>query len=243
MKNNKSTGKDQVNAEMIKYAPIQVHHLIADIYNEAATLGTYPAALNEGLLTVLQKSEMKIAQLNNVRPIVLLSTLCKILAIIMTSRIKDRIEKEIPLTQAAYLSGRSTPEHAFALKPAVERTLTSKDETLYLILIDMSKAFDSINRKLLLPDPSKIINEDKLHIIQLLLNVKLEVRYGKELSEPFTTDTGAPQGDCDSASQFTFYLAKILEHYYNQKACQPEHDYALRTTANVPIHMEEHGNA
>ena len=107
----------------------------------------------------------------------------------------------------------------------------------------MSKAFDSINRKLLLQDLSKIINEDELHIIQLLLNVKLEARCGKELSEPFTTYTGAPQGDCSSASQFTFFLPKTMEHYYNQNAYQLEHGYALRKTINVPIHMEEHDYA
>ena len=117
---------------VIKYAPIQVHQLIVDIYNEAATLRTYPAELNEGLLTALQKSKMKIGKLNNLRPIILLSTLRKILAIIMTSRIKDRIEKEIPPTQAAYRSSRSTTEHVFPLKLAVERTLTSKDKTVTL---------------------------------------------------------------------------------------------------------------
>ena len=175
MKNNKSPGKDQVNVELIKYAPIQVHQLIADIYNEAATPGAYPAKLKEGLLTALQKSKMKIGELNNLRPIILLSTLRKILAIIMASRTKDRIEKEIPPTQAAYCSGHSTTEHVFALKLPVEGTLTSKDKTLYLILLDTIKAFDSINPKLLLQD-RKIINEDELHIIQLLLNVKLEVR-------------------------------------------------------------------
>ena len=102
MKNNKSPCKDQVNVELIKYAPIQVHQLIADIYNEVATLCMYPAELNEGLLTALQKSKKKIGELNNLRPIILLSTLRKILAIIMTSRIKYRIEKEIPPTQAAH---------------------------------------------------------------------------------------------------------------------------------------------
>ena len=157
----------------------------------------------------------------------------------MTSRIKDRIEKEIPPTQAAYRSSRCTTEHVFPLKLAVERTLTSKDETLYLILLDMSNVSDSINRKLLLQDLRKIINGDELHIIRLLLNVKLEVRGGKEFSEPFTTNTGAPKGDCSSTSQFTFYLAKTLENYYNQKVYQPEHDYALRTAINVPIHMKE----
>ena len=88
------------------------------------------------LFTIFDNNEMKmkIDELSNLRPIMLLSTLRKILAIIMTSRIKDRIVKEIPPTQAAYRSGRSTTEHVFALKLAVERTLTPKDETLYLIL-------------------------------------------------------------------------------------------------------------
>ena len=78
MKNNKSPGKDQVNVELIKYAPIQVHQLICNIYNEVATLGTYPAELKEGLFTALQKSKIKIGELNNLRPIILLSTLRKI---------------------------------------------------------------------------------------------------------------------------------------------------------------------
>ena len=82
-----------MNVELIKYGPIQVHQLIADICNEVVTLGTYPAELNEGLLTALQKSKMKIGELNSLRPKILPSTLRKILAIIMTSKIKDRIEK------------------------------------------------------------------------------------------------------------------------------------------------------
>ena len=126
MKNKKSLGKDQVHVELIKYGPIQVHQLTADICNKVVTFGTYPAELNEGLLTALQKSKMKIGELNNLRPKILLSTLRKILAIIMTSRIKDRIEKEIPPTQAAYRSGRSTNEHVFALKLVVERKINIK---------------------------------------------------------------------------------------------------------------------
>ena len=77
MKKNKSPGKDQVSVELIKYAPIQVHQLTTDIYNEAATLGMHPAELNKGLLTALQKSKMKIGELNNLRPIILLPTLHK----------------------------------------------------------------------------------------------------------------------------------------------------------------------
>ena len=77
MKKNKSPGKDQVSVELIKYGPIQVHQITADIYNEAVTFGMPPAELNKELLTALQKTKMKIGELNNLRPIILLSTLHK----------------------------------------------------------------------------------------------------------------------------------------------------------------------
>ena len=130
-------------------------------------------------------------------------------------RIQVRIDCNIPPSQAAYRSGRSTTEQVFALKIAAERTVSTKDEELHLILLDMSKAFDSMNRKKLLEDLSEIIGEDELQIIQLMLNVNIIVRCGNEYSEPFETDTGGPQGDSSSAKEFTCYLAKAMNKYYS----------------------------
>ena len=74
----------------------------------------------------------------------------------------------------------------------------------------MSKTFDSIHRAKLIEDLQNIINKDELHLIKTLLNVKLAVKCGDHISNYFDTDTGAPQGDCASATQFTFYLAQWL---------------------------------
>ena len=41
LKNNKSTGKDDVNAELVKYAPEEVHEQIADMLNEIARTGQH----------------------------------------------------------------------------------------------------------------------------------------------------------------------------------------------------------
>ena len=49
---------------------------------------------------------------------------------------------------------------------------------------------------------------------------------GNDKSRFFSTDTGAPQEDCASASEFTFYLAKPLE----------------ATIANDTPSLEEHNN-
>ena len=90
----------------------------------------------------------------------------------------------------------------------------------------MSKAFDSINRNQLTEDLRNAIETDELHITFTFLNVSLSVRCENTRSEVFETDTGAPQGDCASALQFTYYLAKtpgpsrsnqLADHPYSEQ--------------------------
>ena len=59
-------------------------------------------------------------------------------------RVGSRLDHKTPITQAAYRKERSTTEHVFAAKMATEQTINVKNETLPLVLFDMSKAFDSI---------------------------------------------------------------------------------------------------
>ena len=240
MKLNKSPGCDQVPVELIKYAPPIVFNIIADIYNKLAETGDCPNEITHGLLRPLQKPGKPKGSPSNLRPIILLSILRKILASCIMSRISDKIDKEIPPSQAAYRKGRSTTEHVFTCKLVVERTLSAKKETTHLILLDMSKAFDSVNRKLLLEELENTIERDELHIIKSLLNVTLQVKCGNELSEPFQTDTGAPQGDCASANEFTFYLAKALP--VPQSNIYTEHSYTNKqiTHQEIPDQLIEH---
>ena len=221
LKNNKSPGNDEIPIELIKFAPAEVFDKISKIYNQVAITGEYPKELTQGLLCALQKPGKSKGPPQNLRPIILLSVLRKILSVCLMKRIATRINAEIPPSQAAYRKGRSTTEHVFSTKLIIERTITSKYETVYLIMHDMSKAFDSINRTTLLSDLSKTIQEDELHLIKVLLNVELSVKCGNHTSKYFITDTGAPQGDCASANEFTYYLAKTLQNNH----CDYEHDY------------------
>ena len=43
-----------------------------------------------------------------------------------------------------------------------------------------------------------------------MLEVSLATTCGNTIGSTFFTDTGAPQGDCASTNEFTFYLAKLL---------------------------------
>ena len=77
-----------------------------------------------------------------------------------------------------YRKNGSTSEHVLATNLIIERTISSKDETVYLLLLDMSKTFHSIQRNTLIEDFKNLLNKDKLHLIQILLDVKITVKCG-----------------------------------------------------------------
>ena len=103
-------------------------------------------------------------------------------------------------------------------------------------MLDMSKAFDTVNRSILLKELSKIIENDVLHLISIMLNTKLRVRCGSSISEIFQTNTGVPQGGL-SANQFTFYLAKALQVEHKT---QNDHDYTSYNTQRRKIISLDH---
>ena len=189
----------------------------------------------EGLLTPLPKPGKKKGPPENLRPIILLSVLRKILTICLLERIWDRLEKEIPLEQAAYQSGRSTSEQVLALKLLAEKAILNSDYTIYVMLLDMSKAFDTVNRKTLFENLEKNLGKDELHMLSVITNepelrIKLENRKGAK----FKTYQGIMQGDCLSAVLFVYYLSCALreEHQKEEdKVQQLDQNYA-KTTKN-----------
>ena len=149
----------------------------------------------------------------------------------MKKQIVDKLNAEIPPSQAAYRAGRSTTEHVFAAKVLVEKAITSANYPVYLLMLEMLKAFGNVNQSMLKQELAKVLNPDELHIINVLTNTQLKIRFGKEKREVFETDTGVPQGDCVSANLFTFYLAKALD-----SSKHDDHDY-ISTIAKPPAHI------
>ena len=138
----------------------------------------------------------------------------------MKKRIVDQLVAEIPSSQAAYRAGKSTAGHVFAAKVLVEKAITSANYPIHLLMLDMLKALGTINRVMLMQELVKVLDPDKLYIINVLTNAQLKIRCWNEKSDAFETDTGVPQGDCVSANLFTFYLAKALDSNKHD-----DHDY------------------
>ena len=126
-------------------------------------------------------------------------------------RVGSRPDHETTITEVAYRKERSTAEHVFAAKMAIKQTTNAKNEILDLVLLNMSKDFDSIKRKDLIKQLQHTIEADGLHIMKKMQEMSLVVPFGDRIIEPFQIDTSIPQVDCASANSFTYYLAKSLK--------------------------------
>ena len=149
----------------------------------------------------------------------------------MKKRTVDKLDTEIPPSHAAYRAGRSTTEHVFAAKVLVEKVITSANYPIHLLILDMSKAFNTLNRSTLMQELGKVLDPDELHIINVLTNTQLKIRCRKEKNDAFETDTSVPHGDCMSANLFTFYSSKALGSKKHD-----DHDYCS-TIVKPPAHI------
>ena len=106
----------------------------------------------------------------------------------MIERTWNRLKEHIPPDQAAYQPGRGTTEQVFTIKLLAEKAIISDDYQIHLLLLDMSKAFDTVNRKALLEELEEVLEEDGLHLISILTNrPKIQVKGGTSTGESFET--------------------------------------------------------
>ena len=137
LKNGKSVGIDNINAELIKYAPDCTHQEMAKMYNLITKTGNFPSELVTGLLAPLPKPNKIQGPAEHLRPIILLSIARKVLTIVMLDRIWTRLKTYIPKEQSAYQPGRGTTEQLLSVKILCEKAITSNNFTIYMQLIDM----------------------------------------------------------------------------------------------------------
>ena len=71
-----------------------------------------------------------------------------------------------------------------------------RNEEHYIFGINLSQAFDTVNRPLLINVLENILNKDEIMMLRKLTNTCLKARWnGKSTQTPFETNIGIPQGD------------------------------------------------
>jgi len=205
LNNGRAVGPDGVPGELLKYGGLLLHKYMADIYNKMFERGEN-LELGSGTLISLQKPGKPPGVLSSLRPIVLLNSLRKTLSLITLQRIRPAVENFLSKSQSGFRQYRSTSDAVWAHKWMIARVMKVREE-IHILGIDMSRAFDTINRSKLLNELHNIIDADSWRLVYSLLDkTTLQAKIGHALSAPIETNIGAPQGDSLSPVLFTIYL-------------------------------------
>mmetsp|Transcript_13193 Transcript_13193/g.24321 ORF Transcript_13193/g.24321 Transcript_13193/m.24321 type:complete len:508 (+) Transcript_13193:543-2066(+) len=146
----------------------------------------------------------------NTRPIQLVNMIRKILSSLILKEMQTFAENYVSITQSGYRANRSTCDIIWTYRWFMATTEKYK-ETFHMMGIDLSKAFDCIDRSILLNILEGEISDKAIRIIQYLIsNTCMKCQVGKSISKSFQTNQGIPQGDALSPVLFIIYLEHIM---------------------------------
>jgi len=210
LRNNRAAGVDGIQGELLKYGGEDLHEEIAAIYNLIFSKHDSVAELKQGILIPLNKPG-KASVASETRPVILLITLRKILALLVLDQIATRVLRYLSAGQHAYQSKRSATEVVWSLQ-WIAATVERYEERARILGIDLSKAFDCLNRAKLIDilGQYNLASEDHIRIITFLLSeTHLSIRVEGARGPWFQTTIGTPQGDALSPILFLIYLEHI----------------------------------
>uniref|UniRef100_K7EZ57 Reverse transcriptase domain-containing protein n=1 Tax=Pelodiscus sinensis TaxID=13735 RepID=K7EZ57_PELSI len=144
LKNNKTPGKDNLNAELFKIDPEIAAGILEPLFRTVCTEACIPEDWTKGVIIKIPKKGAH-SDCNNWRGITLLSIPSKILAKISIGRISTAVNEMLRKEQAGFRKGRRCIEQIFALRNIIEQSAEWQRQ-LYVNFVDFEKAFDSVDR-------------------------------------------------------------------------------------------------
>ena len=210
MKCNKASGGDGIPAEVYKHGGAalvrHLHRLFLKIWKNEEV----PQELKDASIVTIFKKGSR-TEYGNYRGISLLSVAGTILAEVLLNRLQALSESIIPETQCGFRPGRGTTDMIFSAREGQEKC-REQGRDICLAFIDLTKAFDSVNKEApwaclaRLGCPPKFVNITR----QLHEGMKGCVLYDGEQYGSFNINTGVKQGCVIAPTLFSIFLAAFI---------------------------------
>ena len=216
LKSGKAAGIDGIPSELWKCGGQTLHSMLHKLLVACWDTGKIPNDLRDAVIITLYKNKGDKSDCPNHRGITLLSIAGKILARILLNRLTPSIaENFLPETQCGFRRNRGTTDMVFVLRQIQEKC-REQNKGLYITFVDLTKAFDTVNRKALwqvmkrLGCPSKFLTM----IMELHEGQMGQVRLGNDLSQPFSICNGVKQGCVLASTLFSVFFSMMLSHAF-----------------------------
>ena len=185
--------------------------LLCRVFNQCLIRSYFPSSWLESIVFFIHKKGST-SDPNNFRSISIQNPFLKLFSSLLCQRLlKFSCSQNIlPTFQFGFRPNRSTVGAATLLYEVVKHRFSEHKNT-YACFVDFSKAFDSVDRTLLLVKLQTLgIPSSFCRMYATLLNnSKSVIRSGSTLSAPFSSDKGVPQGDPSSPLLFNLFVSDL----------------------------------
>ena len=219
-KSGKACGSDGIGPEFYKVDCNLLKFYLHALFNKIYELNFYPAEWSKSLIHPLHKKG-SVTNVENYRGISLLNITSKMFSGIIFERLIHYcdIKDLLPESQAGGRRGYSTIDNIFCLQSLVQKYLSKKSGRFYILFVDFSKAYDSVNRSRLW----EILIENGLKgkILDILQamhqDVLAAVKFDRnKITDYFKCMNGVKQGCVLSTLLFSMYLSKLESIFISQ---------------------------
>ena len=231
----KSAGIDNLTGKFLKEGAPVLASPITDLVNLSISLSLFPDDCKIAKLKPLYKKEAK-TKPKNYRPISLLPLLSKIIERIIHNQTQEFLDKNNILYK--YQSGfRKHHSTDTCLSYLTDKVKIGFEEGLLtgMVLIDLQKAFDTIDHSILLEKMNCLGFAGKMiaWYTSYLTNRSFIVNVGKEFSSPGKLSYGVPQGSILGPLLFLLYVNDMPQAVNSELLLYADDTYLIYMGKNI----------
>ena len=212
LQDGKQTGPDNIPTEVLKRCDLD--DIILEYANRLLNEDMKPKQWSEIDILPLPKTG-DLSDTGNYRGISLSSVVAKVVNKMILNRLQTKLEDKLRPNQNGFRPGRSTTSHILALRRLIEG-VQSHNRKAIIIYVDFKKAFDSVNRCMMMKIlkaydvPPSLLKA----ISKLYENTRARIITPDGETEFFEVTTGVLQGDTLAPYLFAIVLDYVLRQTY-----------------------------